>query len=148
MANPRKLVFHDGIGYRAETFFIDASTIVFDATKKDGSVAAGFAVQMVPGTEDTVELTADAGEVLGKLLHVEADGGCAVQVEGVCRLPGANGATWTARRGAKIVGGLGVSNARGYIRPQAVATLAEVAVAKHTVQKIADTTSIEVMLGS
>src|SRR5574338_644806 len=114
MANPRMLTGPlDGVGYRAVTFKIDGSTITYDATQSLGSAVAGRAVGLVAGTQNTVELV-DAGDtVLGRLDHVEPDGGCAVQIEGECKLPQGDGVDVV--RGQPIMGALGASSARGYI---------------------------------
>ena len=145
MANPRKIIDHRGQGFRAFTFLVDGTSIVHSATAKDGSASAGLAVGLVAGTEDTVELVVDGQNVLGRLLHVEADGTCAVQVEGVCELAAGNGATVT--RGAPVVGALGAASARGYVRAIAPATLADVAQGRHRILKAADPTKMQIHLG-
>lgn len=145
MANPRKTTFHDGIGYRALTFFADGSTITFDATQPDGSAAAGLAVGFVAGSQHTVELVAADQAIVGRLDHVEGDGTVVVQVEGECKLPQGNAVTVV--RGARIVGALGPSSARGYIGP-AVGTSGTTALAgRHLVVDIVPTTAVSVMLG-
>lgn len=152
MANPRQVVVHDGIGFRALTFKADGSTIVYSATTKFGGSMAGLAVGLVSGTADTVELVADGQAVLGRLDHIEGDGFCTVQIEGQAYLPAGDSQTLT--RGAKIVGALGTSSAKGYIRNAAVpggayaqATATDSSRGRHTVLDVADTDGISVMLG-
>ena len=144
MANPRMLTGPlDGVGYRAVTFKIDGSTITYDATQSLGSAVAGRAVGLVAGTQNTVELV-DAGDtVLGRLDHVEPDGGCAVQIEGECKLPQGNAVDVV--RGQPIMGALGASSARGYIGPVS-ADVAGATAGKHTVLDDATSTAISVYL--
>lgn len=150
MANPRKVIVHDGIGFRAETFWIDASTIVWSATAENGSVGVNLAVGLVAGTKDTVELVAAGQSVLGRLDNVAADGACTVQVEGQCYLPQGTGGSVV--RGGKIVGALSTA-ARGYIGPPtapggtyAQAEAVSQAAARHRVEDITDTANISVYL--
>lgn len=152
MANPRQVVVHDGIGFRALTFKIDASTILWSETAKFGTVSAGLAVALVPGTEDTVELVSDGQAVLGRLDHVEGDGFATIQIEGQCYLPA--GDSQTLIRGSKVVGALGASSAKGYIRNAVVpggayaqGTATDATRARHSVLAISDTDGISVMLG-
>jgi len=142
MASGRNQVELDGIDYLAVTQKIDNSTIVFDATKANGSVSVGLAVTL--SADDTVALAADGDAVLGKLIGVAFDNFCTVQVEGFCTLPGGTSATLT--RGTKIVGAL-LSSARGYIRSAASATAAELIKCDHTIWNAADTTAVRVHLG-
>jgi hypothetical protein len=144
MANPRKLIDHLGIAPVALTFLSDGSTIAFSRTAAGGSTAVGLAVGLVAGTEDTVELVADAQAVLGRLIVVEADGACVVQVGGVAEFRAGNAVTLL--RGGRLVGALGAASARGYVRPPATATPAEVNAARHTVLKIADPTKAQTYL--
>ncbi len=124
------------------TYLIDGADIVFDAAQPNGSAVVGRAV-MLSGNR-TVRLTADALAVLGRLESVEADGTCAVKEIGTVELPAGTAAAITA--GSRIVGALLVA-ARGYIRNVAPATLAEVAVARHTIQDAATSTAVLVSLG-
>ena len=126
MANPRNTVAFDDIGIVTATFIYDNSDITYSATVAGGSSAVGFAVTTTGETGAVIALAGDGERVTGKLLKVEADGKCTVQVGGFCKLPGGTSATLTA--GLKIVGDLGgVSTTdRGYI--QAVAT-------QHTVSR-------------
>lgn len=146
MADPRK-ANTNRIGanpVRVLTYQVDGSDIVFEPTVAKGSSKAGLAV-MLSG-DGIVRLTADASPVLGKLLHVEPDGFCAVQTEGVVELPGGASATLTAN--TKIVGALGASSARGYIRSVAAATLADVAAGAHRIENAGDATKVQVLLGA
>lgn len=93
------------------TFVYDA-TIVYSAAVADGSVSVGLAVSIE--SSNVVTLAGDGENVLGKLLHVEADGFCTVQHSGFMTLPGGSGASLTA--GSKIVGALSPSSAEGYIK--------------------------------
>lgn len=112
MADPRLTPMFDGIDDVMGTFLTDGVTIVYDSTKVGGSASVGLAVSM--SGNSTVQLTADAQAVVGKLILVEYDGHCTVQIGGFCVLPGGNAAALTL--GAHIVGALGAAGARGYIR--------------------------------
>lgn len=111
MADPRDGVVFDGIGYEAETFSHDG-TIVYDATKANGSAQVGLAVTLAAAK--TAGLVGDGEFVLGKLIKVELGGKCVVQTGGHMELPGGDGASLTP--GKKIVGDLGVGSAEGYVR--------------------------------
>jgi hypothetical protein len=144
MANPRKITGpKDGVGFRALSFLCDGTTIAYSDTASLGSAVAGRAVGLVVGTSDTVELVADGQTVLGRLDHVEADGVCAVQVEGEAKLPQATAGA--VARGGKIIGGLLVA-ARGYIKAP-TADVAGALAARHEVLDNATSTAISVMLG-
>lgn len=112
MADPRKTVSHDLNHAEFETFKIDNSTITYSSTATNGSASVGLAVKL-SSTADTVELVGDGDPVYGKLISVEADGFCTVQIAGFCDLPGGTSATLTL--GTKIIGDLLVS-AKGYIQ--------------------------------
>ena len=86
MANPRKVVDFEGIGLLTATYLIDGVTITYDATKAGGSAVVGRAVTL--SDDAVVALTEDGDAVEGKLLTVERDGACTVQVGGFCTLPG------------------------------------------------------------
>lgn len=118
MSDPRNDVRFEGIGYQAETFKIDDSTITYDADEVNGSAVVGKAVTL--SADDTVALAGDGELVLGKLIKVESDDKAVVQTGGYCDLPGGTGATLTV--GLKIVGDLGGGGGtdKGYI--QAVST--------------------------
>lgn len=111
MADPRNTVAFDGIGYSAQTFLIDDSTITYSATAANGSASVGLAVTL--STHATVALAADGEFILGKLISVDSDDKAVVQTGGFMTLPGGTSATLTP--GLKIVGDLLVS-AKGYIR--------------------------------
>ena len=141
MANPRAVVDFEGIGVRRSTFVADAS-IVFDGTKPNGSSQVGLAAQLV--STDTVGLTVDASEVLGRIERVHADGMVVVQHQGGCSLPGGNAATLTT--GAQIVGALlpaGQGGGGGGIR---AAVVAEAHNARGNILNAAVTTAVKVML--
>jgi hypothetical protein len=115
MADARKVVSYDGIDVETVTMKIDGVTIVYDKTQPGGAVGVGRAVSLVGGTsDDMVELAADNGVIYGKLLDVQADGFCTVQVGGYADLPGGNGATLTIT--GKIQGALNAASARGFIK--------------------------------
>jgi len=141
MADPRNSRDFREIDNLQVTYGYDAS-IVYDQTKAGGSAQVGRAVTLVANQQ--VGLAADGQSVEGKLIKVEADGNCAVQVRGYCMLPSGTGATFT--RGAGIVGAA-LSAVNGYIRGRAAATLAEVAVQRGRVIDTATSTAIVVDLG-
>lgn len=147
MANPRRITGPlDGIGYRAATFLIDASTITFSETAANGSAVVGRAVGLVAGSQNVVELVAAGQAVLGRLQNVAQDGGCAVQIEGECKLP--QGSAVDVVRNERIVGALGPSSARGYIGP-ALGTSGTTALAgRHVVLDDANSAAISVFLGA
>jgi hypothetical protein len=138
MANPRNTTDFGDLLAEQVTYLHDSS-IVFDRTKANGSAQVGLAVRLT--ADRTVGLTQDATPVHGKLINVEGDGKCAVQVRGYCELPGGTGATFTL--GAGVVGDLDTA-AEGYVRGRAAATLAEVAVQRGRV--IDDTTLTAVII--
>lgn len=119
MSDPRAAVSHEGVGYKAKTYAHD-NTIVYDATKANGSASVGLGVTL-EGSE-VVSLVGADEQVEGKLIKVESDGFCVVQTHGVMELPGGNGATLT--EGARIVGALNASSAEGYIKAAASGTAA------------------------
>lgn len=143
MADPRNTVDFVGIGYRAETFLIDNSTITYSATATNGSSQVGLAVNL--STDKTVQLVGDGEDVLGKLIKVESDNKAVVQTKGYCTLPGGSGATLTL--GEKIVGDLGASSAEGYIRVVATGTAAELGHARGRIIDNDTTTAVVVDLG-
>ncbi len=138
----RDEVSNIGVGWLVENFKIDASTIIYDATKEGGSAFIGKAVTL--SGNDTVALVGDGEKVEGMLLKVESDGVAAVVTEGVVELPGGTGAVLT--RGKKIVGDLGPSSAKGYIQEVAVATAAQLGVARGSIRNTADTAAVVVKL--
>ena len=140
MPNPRNTTDFGDIDNMQVTYLHDGS-IVYDSTKANGSAQVGLAVQLTANR--TVGLTVDATEVVGKLINVDGDGKCAVQVRGFCELPAGAAATFTL--GGKIVGALNTTG--GFIRGAAAATLAEVAVASGRVVDSSVTTAVWVDLG-
>lgn len=141
MANPRAIVDFEGIGALRETFQADGTSIVFDATRADGSVSVGLAVKV--SASRVVALTTDASVVTGRLERVHADGMCVVQTKGGVTLPGGLAATLTP--GSQIVGATGTAGAQGYIRTSA-GTAAEDAVARGEIRDATTTTAVQVML--
>ncbi len=131
-----------GVGGVYRTYKIDDSTITYDGTKAGGSAQVGLAVTF--SAADTVALCADADEVVGKLILVEADDKCTVQTEGTMTLPGGDSATLTL--GTKIVGDLGAASAKGYIRSAASAQAAELLVARGRIENAGTTTAVVVTL--
>ena len=144
MANPRKAVEFSEIGYLAATYKIDNSTITYDSTKVNGADATMIGKAVTLSADDTVALCADGDAIEGKLLSVEADGMCVVQVGGYCELPGGNGASLT--RGKTVVGALGASSAKGYIREVATATAAELGKARGRIVRNGTATAVVVHL--
>lgn len=142
MADPRNTVSFEGIGYEAESFLIDGSTITYDATKVRGSAQVDLAVTL--SGNGTVALAADGDAIVGKLVQVETDLVAVVQTGGFVTLPGGNGATLT--RGAQIVGALNPSSAKGYIRIAASGTAAELVKARGQIIDSSDATAVVVRL--
>ena len=89
-------------------------------------------------------LVGDGEGVEGKLILVEADGKATVQVAGYMSLPGGNSATLTNMK--QIVGDLGPSSAKGYIREVNTAVAAELGVARGRIIDPTDTTKVVVAL--
>lgn len=149
MTDPRAVIRHTGNHARYETFKIDNSEITFSATAQGGSAQVGLAVALT--TDDTVDLAGDGEAVLGKLVSVESDLYCTVQIGGFCTLPAGNAATLTL--GRKVVGALNASSAKGYVKAFAASgsyTAAEVALAAATRGLIVNndaTTAVVVDLG-
>lgn len=142
MADPRLDVKYDEINPEFVTFKIDDSTITYSATETNGSAQVGLAVAL--SAAETVELVGDGEEVVGKLISVEPDGYCTVQVGGYMTLPGGSGASLTL--GKKIVGDLGAASAEGYIREVATAVAAELGVARGMIIDASVTTAVVVRL--
>lgn len=143
MADPRDKTDFTNIGYRGVTKTIDNSTIVYDATKINGSASAGLAVKL-SAAGAIVALVQDGDPVDGVLVSVEDDNFCTVQVEGFATLPG--GASATITQNLKFVGALGASSARGYIRAIAPATLADVAAGRGRIVDPTTSTAVVVEL--
>ncbi len=143
MANPRMAVAHDENFAAYDTFIADGVTIVFDRTVPRGTSATGRAVSIKSTTDNTVELSADAQPILGRLERVEPDGKCVVQVGGYMKLPA--GTTPNLVRGGKLVGAL-LTAARGYVRAPVAATNADVLAARGMVVETTDATNVGVYL--
>lgn len=144
MPDPRSTVEFDDIGIVTATFKIDNSTIVYTAADARGAVAAMLDKAVTLSADDTVALCADGDAIVGKLLSVESDGFCTVQVGGFTKLPG--GAAATLTRGATIVGALGAASAKGFIRSAASATAAELVKARGRIIRNTTTTAVVVQL--
>lgn len=142
MADPRLDVRFEEIGYRAETFKIDDSTVTYSATEDNGSAQVGLAVTL--SAAETIGLVGDGEDVLGKLIEVREDNYAVVQTRGYCTLPGGTAATLTL--GEKIVGDLLVA-AEGYIRAVNTATAAELGHANGRIIDAGTTTAVVVDLG-
>lgn len=144
MADPRNTVTFDGLGeYEAQTYLIDNSTITYDVTKANGSAMVGLAV--TESTNKTVALTADGDAVVGRLIKVEADLKAVVQTGEFVKFPGGLSATLTL--GTKIVGALGASSAKGYVRSAASGTAAELNKGIGAIRDATDTTAVIVDMG-
>jgi len=142
VADPRLAVDNEEVAAVFASFNIDDSTITYSATEDGGSAQVGLAVRL--SAADTVELVGDGEAVLGKLINVESDGICTVQVGGFMELPGGSGATLTL--GTAIVGDLGAASAEGYIRSAASATAAELIVCRGIITNAGTTTAVMVYL--
>jgi hypothetical protein len=142
MANPRNIKRYNDQHFVSDGYKHDG-TIVFDDEAAEGNSAqVGLAVTLT--ADDTVSLAGDGEFVLGKLLLVESDGHCSVQIGGYMHLPRGTGATLT--RGKKIVGDLGPSSAEGYIREVATGTAAELGVARGWIQNNAGANNDDVLV--
>jgi hypothetical protein len=141
MADPRLVVNNEGVEPRYRTYLIDGSQITFSATIAGGSAQVGLAVNF--SAANTVQLAGDGEAVIGKLIQVESNSVCRVQIGGCMTLPAGTGATLT--RGKKIVGAVLIA-ARGYIREVATATAAELGVARGYISNAAVTTAVELEL--
>jgi diacylglycerol kinase family enzyme len=144
MADARNRVDFDDIGVVRATFKIDGVTIVYDATKTNGAASTMLNKAVTLSADDTVALAVDGDAVIGKLLLVESDSKCVVQVEGFCDLPA--GASASVTRGLKIVGALGAASAKGYIREVASATAAEINKGRGRIIRNGTTTAVVVQL--
>lgn len=130
-----------GIGYQAQTFLIDNSTITYSASTANGSASVGLAVTL--SADKTAALAADGEYILGKLIQVEPDLTAVVQTGGYCTLPGGTGASLT--RGKAVVGDLLVA-AKGYIREVDTATAAELGRQRGAIIENGTTTAVVVKL--
>ena len=141
MADPRVTPEFEGIDARYATYVIDDSTITYDAAEAGGSAEIGLAVTL--SADRTVALAADAEAIEGKLILVEADNNCLVQVGGYMTLPAGTSATLGVN--SQIVGDLLVS-AKGYIRAVDSATAAELALSRGSIIDDSTTTAVIVRL--
>ncbi len=118
MADPRLNVGYNDIGAKYATFKIDNSTITYSATADGGAAATMLNHAVYLSLADTVALATAGSAVVGKLLKVESDNMCTVQVKGGMTLPaGTNNAGANALAvGAKIVGDVDALAAAGHIR--------------------------------
>lgn len=139
--DPRNMAAYDGIGALNATYPIDNTTITFDRTKVGGSDQVGLAVTIVSGQ---AALAGDGEGVEGKLILVEPDGKANVQVGGYMSLPAGEGAALTSMK--KVVGDLGPSSAKGYIREVNTATVAELGVCRGSIVNPTDTTNVVIKL--
>lgn len=121
MADPRSAVLFNEIASVFATFKIDNATIVYSASAVNGSASVGLGVTL--SADNTVALAADGNAIVGKLISVTSDLFATVQISGGMTLPAGVGAALT--RGKKIVGALGASSAKGYIRETNTSTAAE-----------------------
>lgn len=142
MSDPRAAVRWDEIEPTFVTYKIDNSTITYSATAVNGSSQVGLAVTI--NSSELLKLTEDGEGVEGKLINVESDNFATVQVGGYMTLPGGNGASLTNMK--KIVGALGASSAKGYIREVATATAAELGVCRGRIIDPTTTTAVVVCL--
>lgn len=145
MADARRTTSYEGIGFRAETFSIDNSTITYSATAVGGAAATMIGKAVTESAAGVVALAADGEFIKGKLLLVEADGKCTVQTKGYATFPGGNGASLT--RGKKIVGAVNASSEKGYVREVATGTAAELGRQIGQIVDASDTTNVWVDLG-
>lgn len=142
MTNPRNIKRYDDQHFVSDGYKHD-NTIVFDDEADEGnSDQVGLAVTL--GDDDTVSLAGDGEFVLGKLLLVESDGHCSVQIGGYMKLPRGTGASVT--RGKKIVGDLGPTSAEGYVREVATGTAAELGVARGWIQNNAGSNNDDILV--
>ena len=144
MSDPRAAVglSNPTAQYKTQTYPIDNSTITYSATEANGSAQVDLAVTLT--TSETIALVGDGEQVEGKLISVESDGFCVVQISGRMTLPGGSGATLT--NGKQIVGDLGAASAKGYIREVATAVAAELGVSRGRILDPTTTTAVVVEL--
>lgn len=144
MPDPRLTVTNVGVEPRYRTYLIDNSTITFSASTAGGSAGVDKAVTF--SGDNTVKLAADGDSVIGKLIQVEANSVCRVQIGGCMTLAGGTGLSAAATaRGKSIVGAL-VSGNPGGIRDVATGTAAELGKARGFIANAADTANVEIEL--
>lgn len=144
MANPRNVISFQGIGVRRVTYLVDGVTIVADRTKPFGSDQAGKNLAVSLSAHKTVQLASDGEAIIGRLEGVEPDGKAIIADVGYLEFKG--GASATLTPGTAIVGALGASSAKGYIRSAASATAAELIKCRGQIIDASDTTSVVVRL--
>lgn len=142
MADPRSAVQFNEIAPVFATFKIDNSTIVYSATAVNGSVSVGLSVTL--SASDTVALASDGNAIVGKLVSVTKDNFATVQIGGGMTLPGGVSAALTL--GKKVVGALGASSAKGYIRETNTGTAAENGLSRGFIINASDTANVVVWL--
>ena len=103
----------------------DKSTIKYDITKKNRSLAVGRVYKI--NDDGNAELPADGEEFDGVIIAVDDTQITAAYMFGGLRVPLASNET--VKRGDKLVAGLGPSNAKGYVKSAEVADLVDVAAA-------------------
>ena len=142
MADPRLSYDNNEVGALFASYKYDDSTITYSATTSGGSSQVGLAVTLT-STQYVIATAADGEFVLGKLILVEADGTCVVQVKGYMTLAAGTAATLT--EGKAIVGDLLVA-AEGYIREVATGTAAELGRCRGWIDDPTTTTAVVVCL--
>jgi hypothetical protein len=144
MADPRLAVGWEGINEVNASFIADGSTITFSATAAGGSSQVGSAVTLA-ADGGSVSLIGDGEFLLGKLISVEDDDVCNVQINGHMTLPAGDGVASLAL-GKRLVGDLGAAAAEGFIREVATGTAAEMGVARGYTLDDSTLTAVEIML--
>lgn len=142
MADPRLDADINGKNAQYITVYYDNSTITYSASTAGGSAVVGRAVGL--SAAGTAELAADGADVLGRLVKVESNGYCTVQVGGGMELPAGAAASLTV--GKKIVGAASAVPANGYIREVDETTAAELGVARGFIWDASDTDAVQVYL--
>lgn len=123
------------------TFQGDGVTIKYDITKPNRSEAVGKGYRINP-TTGLGELVEDGDEIDGKVLDVDDDNKfTGAYIFGGLTFPLGTGATVT--RGDKIVGALGPSSAKGYVKAASelarpASDFADLAAATTAVQTLVD----------
>lgn len=135
MANPRNTTDYKGVGYRGQTFKIDASTIVFDAASEGGSPQAGRLVGFVAGANSAVALANATRAVWGVLMSVKHDGACTVQHQGGAEIELA--AAQNPQVGNYVTGG--ATAGLGYVTTTAAPGLPQI-------MKVVSPTRVQIML--
>ena len=143
MADPRLTTSNVGTYAQYGTFDAD-STVVYSSTAAGGATAVGLVVTLTT-TGKVISTIADAEPVLGKLVQVDPDGTCTVQVGGVMELPGGTAAALD--EGKRVVGALGGASgtAEGYIRAVGTAA-AEAHVGRGMIEDGSTSTAVVVRL--